>query len=175
MTSRSYNYQLLFFQSKLQNFEYAAEVLSELWSKVVIEGNSVVAEYIKEEPSDITITKSEEWKAIHVRESQYLLQIVKFTDQACCRPFESSYLKLIRNRFLPRPVTVIHNPDNGGIKWAKDDKEAKYLSLFQNLAFGANLLPEKVKKVFHTIIPARRQKRYFNDGYASNVVFILEA
>ena len=80
-----------FFQSKFQNFEYAAEVLSELWSKVVIEGNSVVAEYIKEEPSDITITKSEEWKAIHVRESQYLLQIVKFTDQACCRPFESSY------------------------------------------------------------------------------------
>ena len=61
------------------------------------------------------------------------------------------------------------------IEWAKSDKEAKYLSLFQNLAFGANLLPEKVKKVFHTIIPARRQKRYFNDGYASNVVFILEA
>ena len=115
---------------KLQNFEYAAEVLSELWSKVVIDANPVVAEYIKEEPSDITITKSEEWKAIHVRESQYLLQIVKFPDQACCRPFESSYLELIRNRFLPRPATVIHNPDNGGIKWAKDDKEAKYLLLF---------------------------------------------
>ena len=142
---------------------------------MVIDGNPVVAEYIKEEPSDITITKSDEWKAIHLRKSQYLLQIVKFTDQACCRRFVSSYLKLIRNRFLPPPVPVIHNPDNGGIKWAKDDKEAKYLSLFQNLAFGANLLPEKVKKVFHTIIPARRQKICFNDGYANNVVLILEA
>ena len=33
------------------------------------------------------------------------------------------------------------------IEWTKSDKEAKYISLFQNIAF-ANLHPEKAKKEF---------------------------
>lgn len=50
---------------ELKNFEHAGGVLSELWSNLVIDGHPVVAEYIKEEPSEITIDtiKSEEWKA----------------------------------------------------------------------------------------------------------------
>ena len=32
------------------------------------------------------------------------------------------------------------------IEWAKSDKEPKYMSLFQNLAFSANLLLKKAKK-----------------------------
>eukprot|EP00794_Sanderia_malayensis_P004092 gene4092-4646_t len=45
---------------ELRNFEYAAEILAELWSKLVIDGHPVVAEFINEEPLEITITKSEE-------------------------------------------------------------------------------------------------------------------
>ena len=55
-----------------KNFEHASEILAELWSKLVINDHPVVAGFVGEEPSDITITKSEEWKANHVRESQYL-------------------------------------------------------------------------------------------------------
>ena len=65
------------------------------------------------------------------------------------------------------------------IKWKKSDKEPKYMSLFQNLAFNANLLLEKRKKEFRKGIPydypALQQKISLNDGYASNVVLILEA
>ena len=39
------------------------------------------------------------------------------------------------------------------IEWAKYDKEAKYLSLFQNIAVSTNLLPEKAKKEFPNGIP----------------------
>ena len=39
------------------------------------------------------------------------------------------------------------------IKWKKSDKEPKYMSLFQNLAFNANLLLEKRKKEFRKGIP----------------------
>ena len=55
-----------------KNFEHASEILAKLWSKLVINDHPVVAGFVEEEPSDITITKSEEWKANHVRESQYL-------------------------------------------------------------------------------------------------------
>ena len=65
---------------ELQNFEYAGEILAELWSKLVIDDHPVIAEFVRDEASEITITKSEEWKANHVRESQYLLQIVKCID-----------------------------------------------------------------------------------------------
>ena len=51
-----------------KNFEHSGEILAELWSKLVINDNPVVSEFVGEEPSDITVTKSEEWKANHVRE-----------------------------------------------------------------------------------------------------------
>ena len=66
---------------ELQNFEYAGEILAELWSKLVIDNHPVIAEFVRDEASEITITKSEQWKANHVRESQYLLQIVEYTDK----------------------------------------------------------------------------------------------
>ena len=50
-------------------------------------------------------------------------------------------------------MPVIHNRDNGGTVWAKDDREAKYLLLFQNLDFSTNFLPEKAKKKFPKVIP----------------------
>ena len=62
---------------------------------MVIDGHLVVAEFIKDPPSEVSIINSEEWRANHVRESQYLLQIVKRADVACCSPFQSSYLKVI--------------------------------------------------------------------------------
>ena len=63
----------------------------------MIDGHPVVAEFINEEALEITVTKSEEWKAKHVRESQYFLQIVKCNDEACWSLFQSSYLKIIKD------------------------------------------------------------------------------
>ena len=60
------------------------QILVKLWSKLVINDHPVVVEFVRQKPSGITITKSEEWKANYVRESQYLLQIVKCTGTACC-------------------------------------------------------------------------------------------
>ena len=107
---------------------------------MVIDGHPVAAEFIKDPPSEVSIIKSEEWRANHVRESQYLLQIVKRTDVACCSLFQSSYLKVIKDRFLPPPIPVVYSQNC--IEWAKDDKEALHLSLFQNIALQASLTPK---------------------------------
>ena len=136
---------------ELKNFEHAGEILDELWSKLVINDHSVVAEFVREEPSDITITKSEEWEANHVRESQYLLQIVKCTDTACCSPIQSSYLDIMKDRFSQPPLPAVFS--SMGIELAKDDKETTYLSLFQNVALKDNLLPKHVSTKFPWGIP----------------------
>ena len=84
------------------------------------------------------IKKSEEWKSEHVRESKYFLQIVKCNDWKCCGPFRSSYLKVVKDRFHPQPISVTRTTTSG-LKWLKWDVDAHYLSLTQNLALKAQL------------------------------------
>ena len=87
---------------------------------------------------EITITMSEEWKVNHVRELQNLLQIVKYTDPASCSSFQLSYLTIMKDRFLLTSLPLVFSSSE--IEWAKDDKEATYLSLFQNVALEGNFL-----------------------------------
>eukprot|EP00795_Rhopilema_esculentum_P016054 gene16054-7400_t len=88
----------------------------------------------------------------NIRESQYFLQTVKCTDEACCSPFQSSYLKIKKDPFLPPPVPVVYS-QNGAFEWAKDDKEASYLYLFQNIALNASLKPKHPIMKFPKGIP----------------------
>ena len=129
---------------ELKNFEYAGRTLAEIWSGLVIDGNPVVTDFIEDDAPVIVGTKSEEWKAFHVRQS-------KCTDPKCCSSFQSSYLKVIPKRFLPPPSSVVHT--RNGIEWAKDDKDATYLSLYQNISLQNVLMPAQATKKFPERIP----------------------
>ena len=83
------------------------------------------------------IKKSEEWKSKHVPESPYFLQIAKCKDSKCCSPFRLSYLKVVKDRLLPPPISVTHTTTSG-LKWVKRDVDAHYLSLTRNLALKAH-------------------------------------
>ena len=91
---------------ELKNFEHAGEIVAEFWSKLVINDHPVVADFVGEQPPDITITKPEKWKANHVCKLQQLLQIIKCTDTVCCSPFQSSYVKTMQEKLLPPPLPV---------------------------------------------------------------------
>ena len=54
-------------------------------------------------------------------------------------------------RFLPPPLPVVYS--STGIEWAKDDKEASYLSLFQNIALNGSLLPKYANTKFLKGVP----------------------
>ena len=49
-------------------------------------------------------------------------------------------------RFLPPPLPVVHTCN--GIQWAKDDKDATYLSLCQNISLQNALMPAQATKNF---------------------------
>lgn len=56
---------------------FAGETLAEVWSTMVIDGHPVSAEYIspdEELPTAHPVT--DRWYSEHVRESQYLLQVI---------------------------------------------------------------------------------------------------
>ena len=52
----------------------------------------------------------------------------------------------MKDRFLSPPLTAVYS--STGIEWAKDDKEASYLSLFQNIALNGSLLPKHANTKF---------------------------
>jgi len=64
---------------ELSNFRFAGETLAEVWSELTFDGFGVTAEFV---PSDEVLPNpldvSDEWYANHVRESQYLLQVIFF-------------------------------------------------------------------------------------------------
>ncbi|XP_054746672.1 uncharacterized protein LOC129251332 isoform X2 [Anastrepha obliqua] len=93
------------------NFRKAGDILAEIWSAVCIDGHEVVAKYIgpNNDTSSVPDLPAEEWYTEHVRESQYLLQVVKCDDQKCCSPRWSDLHMIIHHRFLPPlyPITQV--------------------------------------------------------------------
>ena len=81
---------------------------------MVIDEYPVKAEYIKSTHHAIEPEKrSQEWQNIHVRESQYMLQIVKCNNIECCSAKRSSYFLFNEDRFLPGPLPLKQTKDNG--------------------------------------------------------------
>ena len=71
----------------------------------------------------------------------------------------------MKGRFFPPSLPVVFS--SAGIKWSKYDKEATYLSLFQNVALNSNLLPKHVSTEFPRGIP-------YNYSYTSTKDALME-
>ncbi|XP_037029339.1 uncharacterized protein LOC119069393 [Bradysia coprophila] len=119
-----------------QNFSYTGKALAEVWSDTLIDGHLTVADYIKPEQSDIDqasiISKDEKWCSRHVHQSQYLLQILKCSDNRCCKPRRSSLFRFLPKDGLPPPSPIIQS--NEGLKHANINDIENYASLFVTLA-----------------------------------------
>ena len=86
---------------------------------------------------------SMQWRAKHVRESQYCTQIVKCEDSGCCRPHRSSAFSLL-SRFLPPPIPLLQTPE--GLKAPEPGNQigSKFTSLFLALAVKSDVLPRSL-------------------------------
>ena len=91
-----------------QNFFNAVEVLSNVWSNTVIDGYKVEATAMsigkEKDLDDVDPT----WAKEHVRQSRYCLQVVKCGREECCSKFETNWLQIFPNRFLPFPAVYLY-------------------------------------------------------------------
>jgi hypothetical protein len=128
---------------ELKNFEHAGSVLAEIFSNVTIDGHATVAEYIKPAASGINqlmfIHKDEQWKANHIRSSQYFLQIVKCHDIKCCIP-NGNYLQMFPHRFLPALIPLSYEEGNLRFKAAGNEHE-KFSDLYQSIIWSTSDQP----------------------------------
>ena len=93
-----------------ENFFKAAEVLTEVWSKTVIDGHKVHCEPLhagcEKEPEHV----DPDWAATHVQQSRYSLQIVKCFNTDCCPTFATNWAHVFPSRFIPLPAVYEYSP-----------------------------------------------------------------
>jgi hypothetical protein len=130
---------------ELKNFAEAGKVLASIWTGVEIDNYPVLASYIPPAASTETDTvpaAGQKWRAAHVRESQYCLQVVRCNDLDCCLPWRSSLHHLLPCRFLPNPAPAKHTGE--GIVTSDADAPA-FLPLFINLQLNSMIQQEKTR------------------------------
>ncbi|XP_056635686.1 uncharacterized protein LOC130444524 [Diorhabda sublineata] len=120
-----------------KNFEYAGTTLASVWKSLKVDSYDVDAEYIapKEDDSDDAQILINDWYCKHVRESQYLLQILKCSFKDCCGQTRSSLRSLLPNGFLP-PSIKLQQTQNGLKVSQVNSEDGKYLNLFARLGGG---------------------------------------
>ena len=71
---------------------------------MIVHGQPVLAEFISEEADEEVLRNLKNVRVNTVANHNIFLQIVKCKDSKCCSPFRSSYLKVVKDRFLPSPI-----------------------------------------------------------------------
>ena len=83
-----------------------------------------------------TVQVSEEWKKAHVRQSKYLIQIVKCYNEDCCKRMRTNLTTVLGGRFLPPPILYEFNA--AGVTCADvDSKNGHFMDLFKRLALDS--------------------------------------
>ena len=78
---------------------------------MVINEHPTEAEYISEKPGANPTKMSEEWKRVHVRQSQYCLQIVKYKNTECWLLFQLGLQLILKDIFLSPLIPVIQTAE----------------------------------------------------------------
>jgi hypothetical protein len=114
---------------EIRNFYGTMDVLSEIWNKLFIDKYPVYCKPVDmgcefvPEPSDPI------WNAKHVLQSRYGLQIVKCLDTQCCEPFQTNWLQVFPDRFLPPPT--VYNYGGKGLEVVEPSVYLKTPKLFK--------------------------------------------
>ena len=111
------------------NFKSAGEILAEVWSKTVIDNYPVVAQYQPPGKKVEFDGFTQQWIDSHVRQSRYLLQVVKCKDLTCCKTSRTNYEEMLGSRFLPAPIPVKVMKKGPTIH-----SEGEFGSIYQSLA-----------------------------------------
>ena len=87
-----------------QNLFAAAEALSEVWSKTVIDNHKINCKAVKKGSEFVAEQPSANWLSKHVIQSRYCLQIVKCLQVNCCETFQTNWKDIFPKQFIPPPA-----------------------------------------------------------------------
>lgn len=109
------------------------------------------------DPTSI-LSKDSNWIDKHVRQSQYVLQILKCQDTNCCKPRRSSLFKFLPETGLPAPLPL--NQSIEGLKISDVKGADSFVSLFISLALRDTVESENFEHniPYDTFCPSVKSK-----------------
>ncbi|CAG5001392.1 unnamed protein product [Parnassius apollo] len=143
------------------NFQKAGKVLAEVWDNMVIDGHDVVAEYVEPDDSSesfIPDLPSPQWYSEHVRESQYLLQVVKCDDRACCGHMRSSLRSILSERFVIPPYPILQSSSGLCILKPQEHDGKTFATFLLRRSLGITPTHEGFKKLPYDLYCPSLQK-----------------
>ena len=118
-----------------KNFGKAGEILGEVWSELVLDGHPVIARYEEPGKSIKSSNTSEIWNSVHIRTSQYFLQIVKCEKVNCCGKMRTKWIEIFPERFLPPPAVIRREEGGPSVPGPSDVKATdQFAGLWQRMA-----------------------------------------
>ncbi|GBP13673.1 hypothetical protein EVAR_7010_1 [Eumeta japonica] len=100
-----------------------------------IDNYDVSAEYRQPEDSKQDPAEpNQAWYSIHVRESQYFLQVVKCADESCCPPTRSALKSVFADTFMPPPCPILQTPSKLVVPSLLDKGTSKFSPLLVRLS-----------------------------------------
>eukprot|EP00122_Pirum_gemmata_P004258 Pgem_evm1s3865 len=130
------------------NFKHAAKSLVDIWDGEKIAGYKINASFcpipddqdkhekmLQEEFPELN---DFEWRAKHVIQSHYMLQIVKCKDTSCCKEIRCNKLfDIIPQGFIPSPICINYDGKESlrdlRVDGQKANYDDKYMTFFENV------------------------------------------
>ena len=127
------------------NMYASAHVLKDVWSHTVINDHPVVCTVYETGSELIPEVPNETWISQHVRQHRYGLQIVKCLNGDCCAKFETNWMTIFPDRFMPFPSVYKYGPSGVEIVepsvYFQNKKSFKFATLSERLL--AKLVPKE--------------------------------
>ena len=113
----------------------------------MIDNFPVICEYL-EYASMGAVPYDEGWVSRHCCISQCFLQIIKCTDDKCCSLFQTKWLRIFPNQFLPALVQIRQDPGGPTVPLPNQIKSSDHFpDLWKRIAIN-NLLPKSQYEFF---------------------------
>ncbi|GBP23662.1 hypothetical protein EVAR_80279_1 [Eumeta japonica] len=87
------------------------------------------------------------WYNVHVRESQYFLQVIKCADESCCSPPRSALKSVFTYTFMPPPCPILQTPSKLVVPSLLDKGKSKFSPLLVRLSVDLSPPPEGFKQM----------------------------
>ena len=133
-----------------RNFKACGLVACEIWNDTTIAGFDVECKYVDQGSEYEPPEMDEKWVSQHCLQTRYGLQIVKCLNSQCCKKFNTNWMQVFPNRFIPAPV-IYQFGEHGKeavepSEYFKSVEEStyKFASLQDKLIL--NLLPKEADK-----------------------------
>lgn len=141
-----------------KNFQYAGEILCEVWNNLRIDNHEVFEEYISSSPKATLLSYKVDgkFKLNHLLETQYFTVVLKCDNRDCCAPYETAVLSYFPHRRIPALIPIqmtIQGPSPLPLTGDLHKQLLKFPSLSNRVILESSLVPADIKEKYNGNTP----------------------